>query len=182
MEESKIDELIAWMKSILFALLVVLICQEFFFTPVIVEGSSMLPTFQDDNRLIIAKTTTIDRFDVIVFHPTGSEELYIKRIIGIPGDHIAVKDGSLFVNGKLQEEPFVNLANENVIAGKATGDFSLEQLTGKMEVPADHFFVLGDNRFDSTDSRIIGFIPEQSVVGEAKLTFFPFPEAGFINR
>lgn len=182
MEEGKTEELISWLKSILFALLVVLFCQQFLFMPVMVEGSSMLPTFQDDNRLIVAKTTAIDRFDVVVFHPSDSKELFIKRVIGIPGDHVAVKNGHLFINGEQQEEPFVNLTDENVIAGKATTDFSLEQLTGEFEVPAEHFFVLGDNRFNSTDSRMIGFIPETAVIGEATLTIFPFTEAGLVNK
>lgn len=170
-------ELYAWTKSILFALCIVFICRQFIFTPITVQGESMLPTFDDNNRVIVSKTSHIERFDMVVFHAPDAELNYIKRVIGVPGDQLEMIDDVLYINGKAYEEPYVN-RNTNSHINKVTGDFTLQELTGKKIVPKGYLFVLGDNRSKSNDSRIFGFISEDSMIGEVKFQFYPLKEIG----
>ena len=108
----------------------------------------------------------IKRFDIVVVD--DKEELIIKRIIGLPGENIEYKDNKLYVNGKMVKENFSH---------KETYDYSIEELDAT-EVPEDSYFVLGDNRLNSKDSRIIGFIPKDQILGKTSLTIFPFNRFG----
>ena len=162
----------SWVKSILFALIVAFICRQFLFTPSIVRGESMSPTFEDENRIILSKTSNIQRFDIIVFDAPDSDERYIKRVIGLPGDSIEVKDDVLYINGKVYEEPYLKENKEENLLNKLTYDFTYE------EVPENSLFVMGDNRLNSTDSRIFGCISYDSVIGEVKLRLYPLKEIG----
>lgn len=169
--ESK-KELLSWVKSVVIALVFALLIREFVFTPVLVSGRSMEPTFQDNNRVVITKIHKIDNFDMIVFHAPGAEGDFIKRVIGIPGDVVVMKDDQLYINGKAYAEDYLKENKESVFVGqKLTEDFEIE-------VPPGHLYVLGDNRRNSTDSRIIGVIDEKAVVGEVKFRFFPLNQIG----
>ena len=96
-------EVYSWITSIAFALIVAFICRQFIFTPTTVHGESMSPTFEDENKVILSKTSDIQRFDIIVFHAPDSDENYIKRVIGLPGDSVEMKDDVLYINGKVYE-------------------------------------------------------------------------------
>ena len=168
-------EIFSWIKSILLAVALVVICREFIFMPVTVDGESMLPTFEEENKVVVSKLTSIDRFDMVVFDAPDDEVLYIKRVIGLPGDTIEVKDEVLYVNGKAYKEEYVNRDYDGEIV---TGDFTLEEMTGSTKVPEGHYFVMGDNRLRSKDSRTFGFISDEAVEGEVKFRFFPFNEIG----
>ncbi len=168
-------EIFSWVKSILLAVALVVICREFIFMPVTVDGESMLPTFEEKNKVVVSKLTSIDRFDMVVFDAPDDSVLYIKRVIGLPGDTIEVKDEVLYVNGKAYKEEYVNREYDGEIV---TGDFTLEEMTGSTEVPEDHYFVMGDNRLRSKDSRTFGFISDENIEGEVKFRFFPFNEIG----
>jgi len=169
--ESK-KEIFSWLKSVVVALILALIIREFVFTPVLVSGKSMEPTFQNDNRVVISKMHTLDNFDMIVFHAPGVEGDYIKRVIGLPGDVVVMEDDRLYINGEEYLEDYVEKNKNQVFEGqKLTQDF-------EVEVPEGHLYVLGDNRRNSTDSRILGFIDEKSVVGEVKFRFYPLKEIG----
>ena len=178
MKENIKQEGSSWVKTILVAFIVAFICREFLFAPTIVRGESMEPTFEDQNKVILSKISEIQRFDMIVFHAPDSDERYIKRVIGLPGDSIEVKDDVLYINGKIYEEPYLEGNKDADLLGKLTGDFTLEDLTGKSTVPQHSLFVLGDNRLNSKDSRIFGFISENSVIGEVKFRFYPLKEIG----
>ncbi|WP_100329949.1 signal peptidase I [Bacillus xiapuensis] len=177
MQESTKKEAYSWIKSIAFALVIVFICREFIFTPVVVKGESMEPTFGNNHRVVVSKTSKIERFDMIVFKATDKNEQYIKRVIGLPGDRVEMKDDVLYVNGKPYEEPYVK-RNNNMELSRVTGDFTLKELTGNEKVPNGYFFVLGDNRLKSRDSRDFGFIAADSVIGEVKFQFYPLQELG----
>lgn len=179
MKESTKKEIYSWVKSIAFAFLIAFICRQFLFSPTTVLGASMSPTFQDQDRVIVSKTSGIQRFDVIVFDaPDSEDEYYIKRVIGLPGDRIQMKDDVLYVNGEaLQEEYLIENKEENPF-NKLTEDFSLQEKTGESRVPKDMLFVMGDNRLHSKDSRIFGFIPNDTVLGEVKFRFYPLQEIG----
>ncbi|WP_050616199.1 signal peptidase I [Bacillus testis] len=173
------NEIFSWIKSIVFALVIVFVCRQFLFTPVTVSGESMMPTFEDHNKVIVSKISKIKRFDVVVFKSPESDDNYIKRVIGLPGDTIKVKGDVLYINGRAYEEPYLNQYKEALPIGThLTDDFTLAEKTGKTQVPEGTIFVMGDNRRNSNDSRMFGFISDKAVMGEVKFRFFPFDEMG----
>ena len=148
-----IKEIISYIIIIIAALLI----RTFIFTPVKVDGSSMVPTLHDGEILILKKyDKTYKRFDIVVINHNG--EKLVKKIIGIPGENIKYKNNNLYVNGKKMEEP-VEVETEN---------FSLINL-GYNKIPDDYYLVLGDNRYNSTDSRTIGLIHKDEVLGVTSL-------------
>lgn len=172
MTEERKKELVSWIKSIAIALILALLIREFIFTPVIVSGQSMEPTFHNNDRVVITKIHTIDHFDMIVFKAIHSDTNLIKRVIGLPGDVIVMKDDQLTINGETYDEPYVKANKEAIFEGqKLTGDF-------EAEVPEGFLYVLGDNRRNSTDSRVLGFIEEKMVIGEVKFRFYPLNDFG----
>ncbi|WP_138420837.1 signal peptidase I [Aquibacillus sediminis] len=181
MQQKTKNEIMSWIKSICFAFIIVLVCRQFLFAPVVVQGESMFPTLTDNNKLIVTKTTPLERFDLIVFNAPDEEQQYVKRIIGIPGDSVEVKDDVLYVNGKPYSEPYVNTEVDGRQVEPKTNDFTLQEITDNSVVPDDHYFVLGDNRTRSNDSRAFGFITDDLVVGEAKFRFYPFNDVGVMN-
>ncbi len=139
-----------------------------------VDGDSMMPTLQDGNQLVIEKVSnTFQRYDIIVFpYPQDPNKLYIKRIIGLPNEEINIKNGAVWVDGQPLNEPI---------------DFEEIQSLGDQEyplhIPENTFFVMGDNRNKSIDSRYIdvGFINKNEIKGKAFLRIFPFSEFGFLK-
>nr|WP_295971205.1 signal peptidase I [uncultured Bacillus sp.] len=178
MQENMKKEVYSWIKSLAFAVIIAFLCRSFLFSPTTVHGESMEPTFQDQDKLIISKTSQIERFDMIVFDAPDADEHYVKRVIGLPGDSVVVKDDILYINGKVMDEPYLVKNKENTLFDKLTGDFTLEEITGKDKVPQGYLFVMGDNRLYSKDSRYFGFISEKSVIGEVKFRFYPLEEIG----
>lgn len=178
------NEIWEWAKAILIAVIVVGGIRFFLFEPVLVDGESMMPTLEDGERIIVNKIGYSlgepERFDIIVFH-ASEEEDYVKRIIGLPGDHIAYENDVLFINGEAQDEPYLSALKEQKSEGSLTLDFTLEELLEIEEIPEGYVFVLGDNRENSTDSRIIGLVPMDEIMGSASFVFWPLDEAGFVE-
>lgn len=180
-------ELFEWLQAIVVGVLFVLLVRAFIFSPVTVEGASMMPTYEDGDKVIVNKIGMslgeLERFDVIVFKATEKDN-YIKRIIGVPGDHIAYQNDELYINGEKYEEPYLAQYKAQLKdGGKLTYDFSLEELTGVTEVPEGYYFVLGDNRRKSNDSRSpsVGLISEDAIMGEASLRIYPFNQIGIVK-
>lgn len=170
MEEKKniVKELIPYIVIII----VVVLLRTFVITPVQVEGASMYPTLKDNEILLLKKYDhSFERFDIIVFNYNGSK--LIKRIVGFPGEYVEYKDNKLFINDKQ--------VKENFISTQKTGDFKLEEL-GYDKIPHDSYFVMGDNRTNSTDSRMIGLVSEDDIYGATNFGLFPFSEFGKINK
>lgn len=160
-------EIWSWAKAILLTLIIVFICRQFLFAPIKVDGKSMMPTFENNDRVIISKMHKIEPFDLIVFHSPVSSTDYIKRVIGLPGDTIEVKDDILYVNDKKYEEPYLKNNKKNLLQKeKLTEDL-------KETVPKGSLYVMGDNRHNSEDSRNFGFILKENVVGEVVLRYYP---------
>lgn len=173
------NELLEWAKAIGIAILLAWGIRFFLFTPIVVDGASMMPTFENGDRVVVdkigPKLMEYERFDVIVFEVKENTN-YIKRIIGIPGDRIAYENDELIINGERYEEPYLEEYKKALIdSDRLTGDFTLEENLGEITVPAGYFFVLGDNRRDSKDSRdpSVGFISMNKVLGTAKVVFYP---------
>ena len=131
----------------------------------------MYPTLEDGEILILKKyDKSYDRFDVVVFNYNGSR--LIKRVVGLPGETIEYKNNKLYVNGKK--------VSENFNRSSDTMDFKLEDIECK-KIPKGKYFVMGDNRNNSTDSRIIGLVDEKDIKGSTNLSIFPFDKIGTIN-
>lgn len=178
MQESTKKEIFSWVRVFLFIVVAVILIRTFLFTTIMVNGDSMFPTFADKDRVIVNKVSEIQRFDMVVFDAPDSDSLYIKRVIGLPGDSIEIKDDILFVNGNATEEPYLEENKQNNEFDYLTDNFSLEELTGEPKVPEGMLFVMGDNRIYSKDSRNFGFIPKESLIGEAILQYLPLKKIG----
>jgi signal peptidase I len=137
-----------------------------------VDGSSMLPTLHDSEFVLVNKlaydTGSPTRGDIIVFQSTTAKDLdLIKRIIGLPGDHIVIGNDKVSVNGQTLNEPYTAAA---------------PNYSGDWHVPNGYLFVLGDNRNDSSDSHVWGFLPIQNVIGKALLIYWPPTEWDMVDH
>lgn len=147
----------------------VVLFRTYIFTPVKVDGLSMYPTLSDNEVLILKKyDKKYERFDIVVLNYQNDK--LVKRIIGLPGEHIKYSEGILYVNGKKIEEEFIK---------EITDDFDIEVFDDK--IPEDCYFVLGDNRDNSKDSRMIGFINKKDIEGKVEFAIFPFNKFGKID-
>lgn len=160
----------------------VLIINYFFFANVKVDGASMEPTLHDTDRLILNKMSNLERFDIVVFPaPDNEKDKYIKRIIGIPGDRIEYREDKLYLNGEYIEEKYLPDYSESDSLYYATGNFSLQSLLGTEVVPEGKYFVLGDNRMNSRDSREFGFVDGDAMVGKVVFRYWPFDQFGVVD-
>ncbi|MBN8207457.1 signal peptidase I [Bacillus sp. NTK071] len=165
-----------WIRALVIAFILAGAVRYFIFAPIVVDGESMMPTLQDRDRMIVNKISynigDAERFDIVVFEaPEGKD--YIKRVIGLPGDTVEYKEDTLYVNGEPIEEPYLEPYKNDLLDGNLTYDFDLSGVTGQKTVPEGQLFVMGDNRQHSKDSRSIGFVPIEKVVGEANVIFWP---------
>lgn len=159
-----------WISLIGAASLLALFVRSFVLSPVKVTGNSMEPALHDGNEVLVRKFGRIRRFDVVIFTlPDGAT--YVKRIIGLPGDSIAYRNDVLYVNGRAVSEKFLDDVKKQYET--YTSDFSLKELTGRRTVPENQYFVLGDNRRISKDSRTIGTIREEWISGRVLADYWP---------
>src|SRR5262249_11304315 len=140
-----------WLRDLLASLALSALVIIFLYQPVKVEGTSMWPELDDQERIFINKFVyklePIERGDVVVFHyPRDISKSYIKRVIGLPGDHVRISEGTVYVNGRALSEPYVPL------------DYGDTRSLKEMVVPEDSYFVLGDHRSMSNDSREFGSV------------------------
>lgn len=171
-----VNEVYSWIKALLLALIIAVVIRSFLFSPMAVSGESMKPTFENQDRVIVSKISDIQRFDFIVFDAPDANEYYIKRVIGLPGDTVEVKDKILYINGKLTEEFYLEEVNHSL--GKIMWDFTLEGVTGETIVPEGSLFVLGDNRLNSRDSRHFGFVLDEAILGKVEFRYYPLNNIG----
>ena len=167
----------SWIWSFIVAFIIVGGVYFFLGRPFTVSGASMYPTLHNGDRMVLSKVGDIHRFDVVILKAPDENVEYIKRVIGMPGDTVEMKSGVLYINGKKVDQPFINteaLAKQTVFMD----DFTLESLTGESKVPEGKYFVLGDNRGVSKDSRMIGFINRSAIEGKAVFTIWPFGRIG----
>lgn len=169
------NELWEWTKALLIAVGLAAIIRYALFTPIVVDGFSMMPTLHNGDRMIVNKLSKSDRFDIVVFHAPEQKD-YIKRVIGLPGDTVEYKDDTLYINGKAYDEPYLDEYKKQTPDGPLTEDFTLKEVTGFKTVPEGELFVMGDNRRSSKDSRHIGTISKDQVIGETKFIYWPIKD------
>jgi signal peptidase I len=167
---------VSWFRDLLLSVLIALLVILFLYRPVKVEGTSMMPTLFDQERLFINQFSykfglgDIKRGDTVVFwSPEDHTQSYIKRVIGLPGDTVAVDNGYVIVNGKRLVENYV------------PQEYRDDRSYASRIVPADEYFVLGDHRSSSNDSRAWGFVPKNFIYGRAVFVFWPIDRAGAIR-
>ena len=163
-----------WLRDLLFSAAASVLIITCLYQPVRVEGTSMLPRLEDRDRLFINKFvysfSAIERGDVVVFHyPRDPEKSYIKRIIGLPGDRLRIDHGVLWLNGKRQLERYVpyNYQDSRTVA--------------EIVVPAESYFVMGDHRSISSDSRDFGPVERSLIYGKAVFIYWPARDAGVVR-
>ncbi len=154
-------------------ILLVILLRIFIITPVQVDGGSMMDTLHNNDIMILNiigyRLGDVKRFDIIVFE--YNDESLIKRVIGLPGEYIEYKDNQLYINNNLVEEVFLD---------DYTPDFKLLD-TGYERIPPNKYFVVGDNRDNSTDSRYIGFIDRDQIMGKSNIIIYPFKRLGKVR-
>jgi signal peptidase I len=167
---------IHWARDLLVSVAIAIIVILFIYQPVKVEGTSMMPALVDQERIFINKFvyrfgfSSIDRGDMVVFwFPGDPTKSYIKRVIGIPGDEVEVTDGKVFVNGRPLHEDYV------------PEEYRDHSYFPPRRVPEDQYFVLGDHRSSSNDSRSWGWVPRRYIYGKAVFIYWPFDKIGVLR-
>ena len=190
-----------WGPFILFFIALGLV-RLFLIQPVSVDGHSMDPTLADGERLIVLRTAKIDRFDIVVAKEKEGNKTkeIVKRVIGLPGDTITYKDDVLYVNGKKTDEPYLDKYLKAFEDDELQDIYSYNTLfqqlaessdaftTAKdgsteftVKVPKNQYFLLGDDRIVSKDSREVGSFKKSAIVGEVKFRFWPLSKIGGVN-
>lgn len=175
-ERSATSGLVHWARDIVVSLVIAVIVILFIYQPVKVEGTSMMPSLVDQERIFINKFVykfgvgSIDRGDTVVFwFPADPTKSYIKRIIGVPGDTVEVRNGTVFVNGHALEEGYV------------PEEYRDHSFMARVRVPEDQYFVLGDHRNSSNDSRSWGMVPRRYIYGKAVFVYWPPDKMGVLR-
>ncbi|MGI6486073.1 MAG: signal peptidase I [Thermoanaerobacterales bacterium] len=174
MDKGLKKEIFEWIKAIAFAFILALFIRGYVFEPMIVPTGSMIHTIEIDDRILVNKF--IYRFqepklnDIVVFrYPDNPKEIFVKRLIGMGGDTIEIKQGKLYRNDVLIEEPYLN--------EKMIGDF------GPYSIPEEHYFMMGDNRNNSKDSRFweTRYVSRENIVGKAVYRIWPIDRIGALE-
>lgn len=210
--ENPVKEIIEWVVCIVIALVLAILVRHFIFTPTVVEMTSMKPTFEQGDRLILNKwfVTTkkeLQRGDIITFEAPSVKQLttdqydpnnpvaiydeepdnffykfihdileinvesYIKRVIGLPGDHILIDNGNVYLNGQIYKESYL----KEDVKTERTG------LVYDITVPEGYIFAIGDNRPGSQDSRMFGCVPIDKIQSKVWVRFWPFDKMGKVS-
>ncbi|MFD0616684.1 signal peptidase I [Paenibacillus sp. GCM10027629] len=183
------NEAVEWAKAIAIAVVLVVIIRWFVFAPFMVDGPSMQPNFHTGERVIVNKFLYDFRApkpgEVVVFHVPQENRDYIKRVVAVAGDTVKVQGDDVYVNGKKISEPYIQgVLDEYHSKGEQYNnlrDFPNADVTEE-KVPEGHIFAMGDNRRNSTDSRMIGYIDLKEVVGRAEVVFWPYKDITIVNH
>lgn len=172
-ERSSLRIALYWFRDLALSLVIAFILIVFIYQPVKVEGTSMMPALDDQERIFINKFTyrfgigSIGRGDMVVFSfPQDPSKSYIKRVVGLPGDTVAIDRGTLIVNGRALNEPYV------------PDEYRDHQSMSPRTVGPNEYFVLGDHRSSSNDSRAWGNVNRQGIYGKAVFVYWPLYKIG----
>jgi signal peptidase I len=168
-------ELRSLLRDVIFAGVIAILIVGFVVQPVRVEGQSMMPKLHDQDRIFVNKfiyplrewmndKEPIKRGDIVVLlYPDDPSKSYIKRVVGLPGEEVNVENGKLYINGMQIDEPYLD-----------SDYISSDSMPGSVHVKEHHYFVMGDNRRNSSDSRYWGLVPEKYIYGKAIFRYYPF--------
>ena len=166
----------AWLRDLLFSVVIAIVMILFLYQPVKVEGTSMMPALEDQERIFINKFVykfgigEIQRLDTVVFwFPNDPSKSYIKRVIGLPGDIVEVREGTVILNGQPMDERYVPL------------EFRDGLTLAPSVVAAESYFVMGDHRSSSNDSRAWGPVHRRYIYGKAVFAYWPLDRLGLVR-
>jgi signal peptidase I len=166
---------IVWFRDLMLSVLIAMLIILFLYRPVKVEGTSMMPNLLDQERLFINQYSyrfggQINRGDTVVFwFPGDTTKSYIKRVIGVPGDTVALQSGEVILNGRTLQENYV------------PPEYRDQMSMMPLRIPRDQYFVLGDHRSSSNDSRMWGLVPRNYIYGKAVFVFWPPEHLGSVR-
>jgi signal peptidase I len=168
------NEIRVWTRDLLIAIGLALVIIVFLYQPVKVEGTSMAPLLSDQERIFINKFVyrfePIERGDVVVFwYPLDRSKSFIKRVVGLPGETVEIRQGMVYLNGNELPEPYVPPQYEDL------SDF------GPVRIPRDNYFVMGDHRISSNDSRVFGPVANRFIYGRAVFAYWPVDHFGSLS-
>ena len=173
---------LSWVRDLTFSILIAVVLIVFIYQPVKVEGTSMEPALTNQERIFINKFTYwfglggIERGDTVVFkYPYEPQKSYIKRVIGLPGDRIRIVAGQVYVNGRALAENYVPAEFRDSMSWPPTGQ---GEAPYDRVVPPSQYFVLGDHRSSSSDSRSWGWVPRENIYGKAVFIYWPLDKIG----
>ncbi len=163
-----------WLRDLTLSVALAIVVILFVYQPVKVEGTSMMPALADQERIFINKFVyrfgSIGRGDMVVFwYPSDSSKSYIKRVVGLPGDLVEVRDGAVIVNGRELDEPYV------------PEQYRDRQSAAALRVPPEQYYVLGDHRSSSNDSRNWGPVHRRYIYGKAVFVYWPLEKMGLLR-
>ncbi|MEG0823648.1 MAG: signal peptidase I [Erysipelotrichaceae bacterium] len=174
-------ELLSLLKSFVVCFIFVFLLTSFIAKPIRVTGESMVPSLEDGEigftNVFKAKTQDVKRSDIVIVHAKNINELWVKRVVGLPGEVIEAKDDKVYINGKLLEEEYLDTeyANNFRKYENFTRDFPPVKLS------EDEYFLMGDNRVVSYDSRVVGAFHKKDIVGKDAYILFPFDEIKIVD-
>lgn len=175
-ERSFIWSTVHWARDLLVSIVIAIIVILFVYQPVKVEGTSMMPALVDQERIFINKfvyrfgVESVERGDLVVFwFPQDQTKSYIKRVIGLPGDAVSVENGTVMINGQPLNESYVPEEYRDHVSMLSR------------RVPDDQYFVLGDHRVSSNDSRSWGMVPRRYIYGKAVFVYWPLDKIGILH-
>jgi signal peptidase I len=168
------EDLRSWLRDILFAVGTAIFIVIFVIQPVKVEGTSMQPRLVDQERIFvnrfIYRFSEVRRGDIVVFwYPRDRNKSFIKRVVGVPGDEVEIRYGSVYVNGQKVDEPYLK------------PEFRDSESLHRETVPSGQYFVLGDHRNSSNDSRNWGYVPRELIYGKAVFRYWPVSRIGPVD-
>ena len=173
-------QVMSWVIPIVIGLLIALLIKQFLFQVVRVDGPSMQPNLQNNERVFCLKRSQIHHGSVVIFDANGVDPQvavktdYVKRVIGLPGDTVRSKNGNIYVNGKKINQSYISMSQRDA----GTGNWNLKSISvqnswlknnGATKVPKGEYFVLGDQRSVSNDGRYWGFVPKNKIDGVVKV-------------
>jgi signal peptidase I len=170
---SPVSTIVSWLRDLMVSVIIAAVVIIFIYQPVKVEGTSMMPGLVDQERIFVNKFVyrfgigEVQRGDLVVFwFPGDPSKSYIKRVVGLPGETISVDRGTVLVNGKRLHEDYV------------PNEYRDTWTTTSRTVPPNHYYVLGDHRNSSNDSRTWGFVPRECIYGKAVFIYWPLERLG----
>jgi signal peptidase I len=180
-KQSVLSEIFLLVRDVVFVLMIMILLGVFVAQPVVVEGTSMLPNLHEGERLIVNKMIYykiqsfgwghIQRGDIVVFwFPNDPDKSYVKRVIGLPEDLVEIRNGKVLINGQEMQEDYLDQIHNQ----------SLPNHSKKVE--KHHYFVMGDNRDNSSDSRAWGTVPEKYIYGKAFFRYWRPSNFGFLDK
>ncbi len=163
-----------WLRDLILSLLLAFVVIVFLYQPVQVEGTSMMPRLSNHERIFINKYVyrfePIRRGDIVVFkYPLDTSKSYIKRVVGLPGEWVSIRDGRVYINGRLLTETYI------------PPSYVDHENCPSTYVEPDHYFVLGDHRESSNDSRVWGTVDREYIYGKAVFVYWPFSQMGSLE-